>query len=171
MGKSIVGVIVGVIVGYVAMFTLQVVTFMTVYMAVGADWSFKPASFQASTRWTLMQFLVIFVTAVIGGLVCLLLAKRRMAPLVLAGITLLLGFALAEAHFATQPPDSGELRPANVPAFVAMSKARHPVWVIFAGPVIAAIGIVVGGKLKKSKLPDAPADKSYSADGASSEKN
>ena len=58
----------GVIVGYLVMFMLQFAAFMTIYTVEGANWSFKPGSFHASTRWTVMQFTVILVTAVIGGL-------------------------------------------------------------------------------------------------------
>jgi len=141
--------IVAVIVGYLAMFALQFAVFMTVYTVMGADWSFKPASYHASTQWTVMQFIVVFVTAAIAGLICALLAKGGRAPLALAIVALAIGFALGTLHIATQPPDTGELRTANTPNLVAMTKARNPMWVIFAGPVIAAIGIVVGGKLKR----------------------
>ena len=141
--------IIGVIVGYIVMFILQVAAFMTIYTVVGPNWSFKPASYQASTRWTVMQFAVIFVTAAIAGLICALISKGGKAPLVLAVVALAIGFALGALHIATQPADTHELRTASVPNLEAMTKARHPVWVIFAGPVIAAIGIGIGGKLKR----------------------
>jgi len=142
--------VLSVIVGYLVMFALQFAVFMTVYTLVGADWSFKPRSYHASTRWTVMQFTVIFVTAVIAGLACALIARGGKAPLVLAIVALAIGFTLGALHVATQPADTGEVRPANVPNMEAMTKARHPVWVIFAGPVIAALGIAVGGRLKRS---------------------
>jgi len=41
------------------------------------------------------------------------------------------------------------VRGANVPNVVAMTKARHPAWVIFLGPVIGAVGALAGGKLKR----------------------
>jgi heme/copper-type cytochrome/quinol oxidase subunit 3 len=141
--------ILAVIVGYVVMFVLQFVAFMTVYTVMGANWSFKPASYHASTRWTLMQFTVVLLTAVIAGLICALIARGGKAPLALAVVALVIGFALGAAHVATQQADIGELRTANVPNMVAMTKARHPMWVIFAGPVIAAVGILIGGKLKR----------------------
>src|SRR3954447_14401927 len=141
--------VLAVIVGYVVMFVLQFVAFMTVYSVMGANWSFKPASYHASTRWTVMQFTVVLLTAVIAGLICALIARGGKAPRALAVVALLIGFALGAAHVATQTADIGELRTASVPNMVAMTKARHPMWVIFAGPVIAAAGIVIGGKLKR----------------------
>jgi hypothetical protein len=141
--------VLGVILGYLLMFALQFAAFMTIYTVMGANWSFKPASYHASTRWTLMQFAVLFVTAVIAGLICALISKGGKTPLVLAIVILVIGFALGALHIATQPADTGEVRGPNVPNLEAMTKARHPTWVIFLGPVIGAVGAIVGGKLKR----------------------
>jgi hypothetical protein len=139
----------GVIGGYILMFVLQVVAFMTIYTAMGADWSFEPASYQASTRWTVMQFVVIFVTAAIAGLACALIARGGKAPLVLAAVVLVLGFALGVLGTAMRPADTHEVRVGNVANMEAMSKARHPMWVVFLGPVVAAVGVVAGAKLNR----------------------
>src|SRR5262249_54029400 len=104
--------VLSVIVGYLLMFALQFAVFMTVYTVMGADWSFQPGSYHASTRWTLMQFSVIFVTALIAGLVCALIARGGKAPLVLAIVALVIGFTLGALHIATQPADTGEARAA-----------------------------------------------------------
>jgi hypothetical protein len=141
--------VLGVIAGYVLMLVLQVATFMTVYTVMGANWSFKPRAWQASTRWTLMQFAVVLVTAAIAGFVCALIAKSGKAPLALAGLVLLLGLVMATAKVATQGPDPHDVRVGTVPNMEAMQKARHPTWVIFLGPFIGAAGVVIGGKLKR----------------------
>ena len=140
---------VGVIVGYIVMFILQVAAFMTIYSLMGPNWSFRPASYDASTRWTVMQFGVILVTTIIAGLICAAIARGGKAPLVLAAVVLVLGLALAFASPALRTADTHEIRTGNVPNMEAMSKARHPAWVIFLGPVIGAIGVVIGGKLKR----------------------
>jgi hypothetical protein len=139
----------GVIIGYILMFVLQVAAFMTIYTVMGANWSFKPASYQASTQWTVMQFVVVFVTAAIAGLVCALIARGVKATLVLAVVVLVLGFGLAVAGTAMRPADTHETRTEKVANMEAMSKARHPNWVVFLGPVVAALGVVVGGRLKR----------------------
>jgi len=142
--------IIGVVVGYIVMFILQVAAFMTIYTIVGPDWSFKPASYQASTRWTVMQFAVILITAIIAGLVCAIIAKGGKAPMVLAGVILVLGLALGALAISMKPANAHEVRTGNVPNMEAMSKAQHPMWVIFLGPVIGAVGAVIGGKLKRT---------------------
>ena len=139
----------GVIVGYILMFVLQVAAFMTIYTVMGADWSFKPASYEASTRWTVMQFVLVFVTAAIAGLVCAIIARGGKATLALAAVVLVLGFALGVLGTTMRPADTHEVRTGNVANMEAMSKARHPMWVMFLGPVVAAVGVVVGGKLKR----------------------
>ena len=96
-----------------------------------------------------MQFLVVLVTCIIGGLICAVIAKGGKAPLALAAVVLVLGFALAVLGTALQPADTHEVRTGNVANMVAMSKARHPVWVVFLGPFIGAVGVVIGGKLRR----------------------
>lgn len=141
--------VLGVIVGYILMVILGVAAFMTIYTLAGADWSFKPASYQASSRWTVMQFVVTLVTACIAGLICAVIAKGGKAPLALAAVVLALGFLLAVLGTALRPADTHEVRTGNVPNMEAMGKARNPVWVAFLGPVIAAVGVVIGGKLRR----------------------
>src|SRR6266705_4274871 len=141
--------IIAVIVGYLVMFVLQVAAFMTIYTLVGADWSFKPASYQASTRWTVMQFAVVLVTAIIAGLICAVIAKGGKAPLALAVVVLVLGLGMAAADTALKPADTHEVRVGNVSNMDAMNKARRPTWVMFLGPFIGAVGVVIGGKLRR----------------------
>jgi len=141
--------VLAVIVAYILMFILQVAVFTTIYTLVGADWSFKPASYQASTRWTVMQFAVILVTGIIGGLICAVIARGGKAPLALAVVVLVLGFGLAVLGTALRPADTHEVRRGNVPNMEAMNKSWHPGWVMFLGPVLAAAGVVIGGKLKR----------------------
>lgn len=141
--------VIAVIVGYILMFILQVAAFMTIYTLMGPDWSFEPASYQASTRWTVMQFVMILVTTIIAGLICAVIAKGGKAPLALAAVVLVLGFLLAVSATALRPADTHEVRTGSVPNMEAMSKARHPLWVVFLGPVIGAVGVVIGGKLRR----------------------
>jgi peptidoglycan biosynthesis protein MviN/MurJ (putative lipid II flippase) len=141
--------VLGVIVGYIVMFILQVAAFMTIYTLVGPDWAFKPGSYQASTRWTAMQFAVILVTAIIAGLICAVIARGGKAPLALAAVVLVLGLGLAAAATALRPADTREVRMGNVANMEAMNKARHPMWVVFLGPFIGALGVVIGGKLRR----------------------
>src|SRR5712692_5161754 len=118
--------VLGVIVAFILLGILQVAAFMTIYALMGADWSFKPASYQPSTRWTAMQFVVIMVTSIIGGLICAAIAKGGRAPLALAAVVLVLGLGLALLRTSLRP-DTHEVRIGNVSQTDARDKARHPV--------------------------------------------
>lgn len=141
--------VLGVIVGYIVMFVLQVAVFMTIYTMMGPEWSFKPASYDASTQWTIMQMTVILITGAIAGLVCAIIARGGKAPLVLAGIVLALGLVLGTVAVSMKKNEPIEVRTGDVPNMVAMSKARHPLWVIYLGAVLGAVGVAIGGKLKR----------------------
>ena len=141
--------VLAVIVSYIVMIILAVLAFTTIYTLVGADWSFKPGSYQASTRWTVMQFVVTLVTGSIAGLICAVIAKGGKAPLALAAVVLALGFLFGVLGTALRPADTHEVRTGDVPNMEAMSKARHPTWVMFLGPFIGAVGVVIGGKLRR----------------------
>ena len=140
--------VLGVIVAFILLGILQVAGFMTVYALMGADWSFKPASYQPSTRWTAMQFVMILITSIIAGLICAVIAKGGKAPLVLATVVLVLGLGVALLRTVLRP-DTHEVRIGSVSQKDARDKARHPMWVVFLGPVIGAVGVVIGGKLRR----------------------
>ena len=141
--------IIGVIVGYLVILVLEVAAFIAIYSVMGADWSFRTASFQPSTRWTLFQFIVIFVSAVIGGLVCQLIAGKGKSPLVLAGVVVVIGLALGAMINSNSSADTRKMGTSDVPAIQAMRKAQHPVWVVLANSFLAGVGVIVGGSLKR----------------------
>src|SRR5258705_12938690 len=95
--------VLGVIVALILFVILQVASFMTMYALMGADWSFKPRSFQPSTRWTAMQFAIIIVTSIIAGLICAAIAKGGKAPLALAIVILALGLGAGVVKTVLQP--------------------------------------------------------------------
>jgi hypothetical protein len=140
--------VLAVIVALILLVILQVASFMSMYGLMGADWSFKPASYQASARWTAMQLVIIIVTSIIAGLICAAIAKGGKAPLALAGVVLVLGLGAALLRTSLHS-DTQEVRIGNVSQKDARDKARHPTWVVFLGPVIGAVGVVIGGKLKR----------------------
>jgi hypothetical protein len=141
--------IIAVIVGYVAMFVLVFATFTCVFLLMGTDWSFKPGSFEASNRWIAMSLVANLIIGVIGGMVCASIARGGKAPMVLAIVVFALGLLLAIPSLMAHQKNAGEVRTGNVSQMEAMQKANEPVWVPFTFPVIGAIGVLIGGKLKR----------------------
>lgn len=142
--------IIGVIVGYVLMFLLNFAGFVTMYAVMGPEQAFEPGLYLASTKWIAVAFVMIFITAIISGLVCAVIAKGGRAPLVLAIVVIVLGLALAIPGMMKGRLNAKLVRTGDVPSMQAAQLAYWPVWCPFTFPFVSAIGVFVGGKLKRS---------------------
>ncbi|MEK7831056.1 MAG: hypothetical protein AAB401_08220 [Acidobacteriota bacterium] len=138
----------GVVVGYIVMFILVFAIFTTAYLAMGADGAFKTGSYEVSTLWLVLSFAVGLIAAIAGGFVCALIAPNSKAPLALAGLVIILG--LLSAIPALMPNDTRpQVRTADVGNMEAMMNARQPVWVFLLNPLIGAVGVMLGSRMKK----------------------
>lgn len=145
MGKAIGGAIAGYVVMFVAVFVLMTVG----WTALGAGGSFKPGSWETSTAWIAVTLVVDILAALGGGYVAMLIAKRPLGPQVLAGLVVVLGFLMSIPMFTADTSALGP-RPEVVTMMDAMSKARQPMWLVIANPILGAIFALVGGKLRKA---------------------
>jgi hypothetical protein len=141
--------IIAVIVGYVTMFVLVSLMITSMFLLMGTEWSFKPGSFEASNGWIAMSLVANLIIAIIGGFVCALIAKGGKAPLVLAVVVFALGLAFAVPAVVAHRASTNLVRTGTVTLTEAMQKAREPLWVPFSVPIIGAVGVLVGRKLKK----------------------
>ncbi|HKP39363.1 MAG TPA: hypothetical protein VJT71_21075 [Pyrinomonadaceae bacterium] len=140
--------IIAVIVSYVIMFALIFLAFTAAYMVMGAGQAFKPHRFVSSNRWIVMALVVNVVVAIIGGFICAAIAKGGKAPLALAIVVFVLGLVFAIPSLMV--PHTNAVRSSNdIPMFEAMAKAEEPRWVPFTFPVLGAVGVLIGRKLKK----------------------
>jgi hypothetical protein len=139
--------IVAVIVSYILMFVFTFLAFTCMYLMLGVDGAFKPGTYDASTRWLAISFGVYLVIAIIGGLICALIAKGGRAPVALAIVVLVLGLLLAIPAIMKAKPDM--VRSGSVSNIEAMQKARQPIWTPLLFPFIGAAGVIIGGKLKR----------------------
>lgn len=136
--------IIGVIVGYITMFVFIFASFSAAYFAMGADRAFKPGVYEVSILWTAISFILGLIASILGGFVCVKIARRPKPGFVLAGIALVLGIAMAFP--AVAKPDPGP-RAADVSNLEAMSKAKQPAWIAFFNPILGAAGIALGVRL------------------------
>ena len=144
MGRSIIGVVVG----YVALFVVLFCVLTAAYLGMGADRAFSPGSFRPSTLWIVVEIVVGFVAAAIGGWLCVTIARKRGAVTALAIVILVLGALSAiPAVRAAGVPEA--VREGGLSNMQAMMKARPPVWMAFFNPVLGAVGALVGSHLKR----------------------
>jgi hypothetical protein len=140
--------IIGVIAGYVTMFVFVFLSFTILFLIIGPDGAFQSGSYQVSTTWLILSFVLGLIAAILGGLVCVLIAKERKIALWLAGIVLVLGFLLAIP--ALGEAESHTVREGNVDNMDAMQNAKQPPITLILNPIIGAIGVLAGSRLKKT---------------------
>lgn len=141
--------IIAVVVSYILMFVLNFLAFVGLYSLVGPNHAFKPRLYLASNRWIAMGVAVMFVSGIVAGLICAVIARGRKSTLALAVLILVVGLLLAVPTIMKSRANAGMVRVGDVPAMEAAEKAYWPMWAPFAFPFVSAVGALVGGKLKK----------------------
>lgn len=139
--------ILGVIGGYVFIVAFIMGTFTALYAILGADGAYEPGTYVVSMSWIIPTFILSFVAAVAGGWICFLISRSLGSVTVFAGIVLVLGLVLAVMQASADTVI--ELREGAVSNSEAMQKSIQPLWVAIANPVVGAMGILIGGRLKK----------------------
>ncbi len=142
--------VVGVIVGYVLAFFLNFAGFVTMYAVMGQERAFEPGLYLASTMWIAVAFVMFLISGAIAGVVCAVIARGGRAPLVLAIVVVALGLALAVPAMLKANVNSKLVRTGDTPSMQAAQLAYWPAWCPFAFPFVSAIGVMVGGRLKRS---------------------
>ena len=141
--------ILGVVLGYVTMFAFVFITFTILYFILGADGAFESGTYEVSIIWIIISFILGLVAALLGGYLCVLISKNQKAALVLAGLVLVLGIAMAIPALNDSTNEVQEMRIADVPNMEAMQKAKQPPIVLLLNPIIGALGVFAGSKLRK----------------------
>jgi hypothetical protein len=138
--------VLAVIGSYVLMFILLFACFTGVYLVWGVNNAFRPGVYDVSRRWLVAAAAINFIIPVIAGLVCAAIAKGGKAPIALAILVLAVGLLLGAIKPQPQGPN---VRAGDVPNIEAMQHARNPSWAVFGMPFIAALGVLVGSRLRR----------------------
>lgn len=143
--------ILGVVLGYVAMFAFVFISFTVLYLILGADGSFESGTYEVSIVWIIISFILGLAAAVLGGYLCVLISKNNKAVLVLAALVLIFGIAMAIPALGESADDVYEMRKNDVSNMEAMQNAKQPAYMLILNPIIGALGVFAGSKLKKGK--------------------
>lgn len=140
--------IAAVIVGYVAIVIVVSLSFVGAWTALGVETVFQPGSYHPSGAWIAVSIVLGLVGAVIGGFICALIATSAKPVQALAGLVLIVGLVMAVLVLV-----GGDARPTERPADVDMQTATQnaiqPAWVAFLNPLVGAVGVLLGGRLKR----------------------
>jgi hypothetical protein len=137
MGKTIGSVILG----YLVMVVVVFGTFSIAFLVLGTGGSFQEASYDISNLWIVVSIVLGFIAAVVGGSVCLAVAREVRAAHILALVVIVLGIVFALPQLTGGIEDPGP-RAEDVTTFEAMQSAQQPT-------VIGAAGILTAIRLKK----------------------
>ena len=118
---------------------------MAVFWHLASIAFFQPDSYEVSTLWLAISILISICSAILGGYVCAAISKSMRACQVLALIVLVLGILLCLPKMREDPVN----RAGDVPALQVMQLAQMPVWAHVLTPILGAIGILVGARMKK----------------------
>ena len=143
----------GVILGYIVIAAFVFLSFSLVYGAMGPDRAYQPGTYEVSGLWVVVSFVLSFIAAVLGGWVCVLVARTQLGPQILAAAILVLGLVLAVMELGSTPADLPTVRDASVGVMEAMRNSRNPTWINFVTPFVAVVGILAGARLVGRK-PD-----------------
>jgi hypothetical protein len=138
--------VLGVIIGYIAIALIVFTGLTTAWLILGADGAFEPGVYEISTTWGAAAIAVNLIAAIIGGVVCMKIARQRGAVITFAAIVFILGLIVAIPTITAEETEPAA-RPDDVSMAVAMRDAEQPVWFCLMNPVTAALGIMIGGML------------------------
>jgi hypothetical protein len=149
--------VLSVIAGYAAMFVFVFVTFTVAYLILGAEGSFQPGTYEVSGAWALLSIVLGLAAAILGGWVCMAIARNSKVAMVLAAVVLVLGILMAIPAFSEGGDDRPLVRGGDVGNMEAMQYARQPVWLLLLNPLLGAFGVILGSRMYKgNKAPSTP---------------
>ena len=145
----------GVVLGYLVMAAFVILSLFFAYGIMGADVVFRPGVFEISGLWILTSIVLGLIAAVLGGYVCASVARNVGAPKMLAVVVIVLGVAMALPAVRGDAPTLP--REGTVASSEAMQSARQPGWLALLNPLIGAVGVLWGARLKGAREPRAAA--------------
>lgn len=139
-----------VIVGYITMAVGVFVLFSAAYVLLGAGASFRPGSWDVSAEWITVSIAVGIVAALAGGYIAAVIARSPTGPRSLAVVVLILGLLVALPVLLGTGETATGPRPESVGLFNAMQNAQQPTWIALLNPLLGALGVMIGARLKRS---------------------
>ncbi|HRP62269.1 MAG TPA: hypothetical protein PK400_03145 [Phycisphaerales bacterium] len=141
-------IIAGIIAGYVAMALLVIATFFITIQAMGWDGVLQPNSYWTTDTFNYIVLAGGFVGAIVGGMVCTLIARNGKAVFALVAIVLAFGIGGAVMNMNRPDPPA---RTSEITLEDLNAHGKEPTWYGFGKIVIAAAGLLIGSSLVSRK--------------------
>jgi type IV secretory pathway TrbF-like protein len=140
--------VLGAILGYISMMLTVFITLTASYFALGSQRAFEPNSYRVTAIWWSIMLVFSFIAAIVGGKVCRWISGQSGSIIPLVALVLVLGAVSAVPAILASSDEV--VRAGDVPLMEAMSNAQQPKLITLLLPVVAAAGVVIGGRKKES---------------------
>jgi peptidoglycan/LPS O-acetylase OafA/YrhL len=153
IGGFMLRIIAGIIVGFIVMAVVVMVAFAIPMAVMGLEKILQPDSYWTTDTFNIVVLVGGFIAAIIGGMVCKLIARQSKATLVLAAIVIVMGIGSAVAN-AKKPDPPVRTEPATMEGIGLHGK--EPNWFAISKTVAAVVGLIIGSSLVKRRSPGMP---------------
>ena len=140
--------ILAIIASYVAMFIFLFAAFTGCYFALGAEGTFQTDSYNVTTVWIALTVVVCLLGGIVGGFVCAAISKSKKTCQVFAFIVLFIGLLVCCIPAMKRNPNAPNVRAGEVSNMDAMELAVSPMWLHLLTPVLSAVGVLIGARMK-----------------------
>ncbi len=135
------------IVGYIVMTIFAFAVCICAYLGLGVERVFQPESYEVSTIWIVLLVAVALIGGIIGGLVCAAMSKSKGACTALVVLVLVVGMMGAVMTAMKEPPSAN--RSGDISNLETIKNAQTPAWLCYVNPVLGAVGVMLGARMKK----------------------
>jgi hypothetical protein len=138
--------ILGVIVGYAALSLFFFATFAGVYFTLGVERIFQSDSYEVSALWLVLSAGISLAGAILGGYICAAISRNKRTCELFAAIVLIILIVFCIPKMRDRSP---HWRAGDVPFMDAMRLTQMPLWMHVLNPVLGAVGVLLGARMKK----------------------
>jgi hypothetical protein len=140
--------ILGMIAGYVAISLFFFAAFAGVYFTLGVERIFQSDSYEVSTLWLILSAATGLGGGILGGYLCAAISGSQRACELFATILLIVLIAFCLPKMRDRSP---VWRAGDVPFMDAMRLTQMPLWMHVLNPVLGAVGVLLGARMKKAR--------------------
>ena len=138
----------GVIVGYAALSLFFFAVFSCAYFTLGVERIFQSDSYEVSTLWLVLSAAISLCGSILGGYFCAAISRNKRTCELFAALVLIILVLFCLPKMRDPNP---HVRAGDVSFVDAMRLTQMPFWMHVLNPVLGAVGVLLGARMKKAQ--------------------
>jgi hypothetical protein len=134
------------IVGYAAISVVFFAAFAGVYFTLGVERIFQSDSYEVSKLWLVLSAAISLGGSILGGYICAAISGSMRTCELFAAIVLIVLVVFCIPKLRDPNP---HVRAGDVDFADAMRLTQMPLWMHVLNPVLGAVGVLLGARMKK----------------------